>query len=438
MSRGSSVALRWALGLALLLALALAGLLAWQRRPPPWADALAPGAAAPSAAAAEPVASADLLQRGALLARAGHCAGCHTERGGAAMAGGRAIATPFGEVRAANLTPDAATGLGQWRETDFRRALQHGQSRDGRLLLPACPYPHFTRVSDDDVRALWAWLRSQPPVAQARQPHALAWPYNTPLAIALWRSLYFRPGRFEPDPSRSEQVNRGAYLVEGLDHCGACHGQRGPLGGTSALGSAGGAVMPDQRWYAPSLTDAAEGGVPGRDVDELLQLLKTGVSARATVMGPMAAVVAGSTQYLTEADLRAMVAYLQQLPATPPAAPAAPRSGRWPRDAQAQLRGQQLYQDLCADCHGDQGQGAAGIYPPLADNPTVTMTDSRNLLQAIRRGGFAPATAGNPRPYGMPSFDLADADLAALASWLRAAWGHDAAPVQAVQVLLAR
>ena len=431
MSRSATLALRWTLILALLLALSLAGLLAWQLRPPPWADPSALSAAA----AAEPAVSAELLQRGATLARAGNCAGCHTERGGAAYAGSRAIATPFGELRSANLTPDAATGLGNWRETDFRRALQHGQSRDGRLLLPACPYPSFTRVSDDDVRALWAWLRSQPPLTQARQPHALAWPYNTQLAIAVWRSLYFRPGRFEPDATRSAQVNRGAYLVEGLGHCGACHGQRGLLGGSAALGSAGGAVMPDQRWYAPSLTDAAEGGVPGRDADELLQLLKTGVSARATVMGPMAAVVAGSTQHLAESDLRAMVAYLQQLPAAPPAAL---DSGAQRREADALRRGQQLYQDLCTDCHGDQGQGAPGIYPPLAGNPTVTMADSRNLLQSIRRGGFPPATAGNPRPYGMPSFDLPDADLAALASWLRAAWGHDAAPVQAVQVLLAR
>jgi len=373
-----------------------------------------------------------------MLARAGHCAGCHTERGGAAYAGGRAIPTPFGELRSPNLTPDAATGLGNWRETDFRRALQQGQSRDGRLLLPACPYPSFTRVSDDDVQALWAWLRSQPPVAQAPQPHALAWPYNTQLAIALWRSLYFRPGRFEPDATRSEQANRGAYLVNGLGHCDACHGRRGLLGNSAALGaegSTGGAVMPDQRWYAPSLTDAAEGGVPGRDADELVQLLKTGVSPRATVMGPMAEVVAGSTQHLAESDLRAMVAYLQQLPATPPVAVRA-RAQR--RDAEPLQRGRQLYQDLCTDCHGDQGQGAPGIYPPLAGNPTVTMADSRNLLQSIRRGGFPPATAGNPRPYGMPSFDLPDADLAALASWLRAAWGHDAAPVQAVQVLLAR
>lgn len=417
---------RWLAATLALLALLLAAAVAWQLRPPSANDGPPQTTAPPDAA---------LLQQGAYLARAGNCAGCHTARGGAPYAGGRAIPTPFGVARSANLTPDPASGLGSWQLADFRRALQQGRSRDGHLLLPACPYPSFTLVSDDDARALWAFLRSQAPAAVPNQRHALRWPFDTQLALAAWRSLYFRPGRFEPDPMRSTELNRGAYLVNGLGHCGACHAERNLLGASAALGGAGGGVLPDQHWVAPALTDAAEGGVPGRDPDELLQLLKTGVSSRATVMGPMAAVVAGSTQHLTEADLRAMVAYLQALPA----APAPPPDGkRWQRTPAALARGEQLYQDHCADCHGEQGQGAPGIYPPLAGNPTVTMTDTRNLVRAITRGGFAPATAGNPRPYGMPGFDLPDADLAALATWLRAAWGHNASPVQPVQVLLAR
>ena len=417
-------ALRALAAALLLVALLFAALVAWQLHAPTLGGGTLPADTPPSA---------ERLQQGAYLARAGHCAGCHTPRGGAPYAGGRAINTPFGVARSANLTPDPVHGLGGWQQADFRRALQQGRSRDGRLLLPACPYPSFTLVSDDDASALWAWLRSQPPAAQPNQPHALRWPFNTQLALALWRSLYFRPGRFEPDTTLSSEVNRGAYLVNGLGHCGACHAERNLLGASAALGGAGGGILPDQHWVAPSLTNAAEGGVPGRDPVELVQLLKTGVSNRATVMGPMAAVVAGSTQHLTEADLQAMVAYLQALPAVPP-----PAAVRWQRAPAALARGEQLYQDHCADCHGAEGQGAPGIYPPLAGNATVTMADSRNLVRAITRGGFPPATAGNPRPYGMPGFDLPDADLAALATWLRATWGHDASPVQAVQVLLAR
>lgn len=391
-----------------------------------------PPAGGPSAPSQAP--TAEQRARGAYLARAGNCAACHTARGGAPYAGGRAIETPFGAVVAGNLTPDAATGLGAWTADDFWRALHHGRSRDGRLLVPAFPYPNFTLVTRDDADALWAWLRTLPPVVQPNRPHALRWPYNTQAALALWRTVNFRPGVFEPDPAQTAQVNRGAYLVNGLGHCSACHASRNPLGASAALDDAGGAALPDQQWVAPALTDAAEGGVPGRAPDELVRLLKTGVSARATVMGPMAEVVAASTQHLSEADLHAMVAYLQQLPAAPAPAPRPRRT----RPADAMGRGEQLYTDHCADCHGAQGQGAPGIYPPLAGNPTVTMADTRNLVRAITRGGFPPATAGNPRPYGMPGFDLPHADLAALITWLRAAWGHDAAPVRPVDVLLTR
>ena len=392
------------------------------------------GSPTPGPIAAMPASTAEQLARGAYLARAGNCAACHTARGGAPYAGGRAIDTPFGAVFAGNLTPDAATGLGAWNADDFWRALHHGRSRDGRLLTPAFPYPNFTLVTRDDADALWAWLRTLPPVAQPNRPHALRWPFNTQMAQALWRTLYFRPGSFEPDPALSATVNRGAYLVNGLGHCGACHASRNPLGGSGALDDAGGSALPNQPWIAPSLTDAAAGGVPGRSADELVRLLKTGVSARATVMGPMAEVVAGSTQHLSEPDLHAMVAYLLQLPHAPAPTPPA----RTQRPPEAMARGEQLYADHCADCHGAQGQGAPGIYPPLAGNPTVTMADARNLVRAITRGGFPPATAGNPRPYGMPGFDLPHADLAALATWLRAAWGHDATPVMPVDVLLVR
>ena len=379
--------------------------------------------------------NAEQISRGAYLARAGNCAACHTARGGAPYAGGRGIATPFGTVYSGNLTPDPSTGLGRWTAAEFWRAMHHGKSRDGRLLYPAFPYPNYSLVSRADTDDLLAYLRSLPAVTQAPIDHALRWPYSSQAALALWRALFFSPGKFEPRADQSNTWNRGAYLVNGLGHCSACHASRNLLGASAGLADAdAGGKLPAQNWYAPSLADPDEAGVTEGSEAELVQLLKTGVSRRATVMGPMAEVVAGSTQHLTIADLRAMAEYLRsissgqhrprKLAANPPAA--------------TMTRGEDLYTSHCADCHGAQGQGAPGQYPALAGNRSVTMANPRNLLQAITAGGFPPATDGNPRPYGMPAFDLPHADLAALTTWLRASWGHQAAPVSEVDVLLNR
>ena len=422
--RGTTVAgLLLALAAVLLLAL---GLL--------WHLGVGPMDEPDDLSAPAPAATPALVARGALLARAANCAGCHTARGGEPYAGGRAIATPFGTVYPGNLTPDAGA-LGGWSAVDFRRALHLGRSRDGRLLVPAFPYPHFTQIPREDVDALFLYLKTVAPVARPDTPQALRFPFNTQLALAAWRSLYFRPGRMPPEPARSAEWQRGAYLVNALGHCAACHGARNLLGASAGLADGhGGAPLPREPWYAPSLADPAEAGLAGWPVDEAVALLKTGSTARAVVLGPMAEVVAQSTQHLDEADLRAMVVYLQSLPA--PAAAGARTTA--PRDPLVMARGGELYRQHCADCHGAQGQGAPGVYPALVGNRVVTMTRPANLLLAVTRGGFAPGTAANPRPYGMPPFDLPDEDLAALLTWLRGSWGHDAAPVSPVDVLIAR
>jgi mono/diheme cytochrome c family protein len=379
--------------------------------------------------------TADSIARGAYLARAGNCAGCHSDRGGAAYAGGRGIATPFGTVYAGNLTPDAS-GLGAWTVVDFRRALRHGRGRDGRLLVPAFPYTHFTQVSRDDADALFAYLRSVPPVPQTNRPHALRFPYNTQAALAVWRALYFRPGAAPAQPGRSAEWHRGAYLVNGLGHCSACHGGRNGLGASAALDAGrGGAPLPLQAWYAPSLADPQEAGLQHWPMADAVALLKTGQAPQGIAQGPMAEVVAQSTQHLTEDDLRAMVSYLQALPERGDGAAHTPLP---PRPAATMALGAALYKQHCADCHGAQGQGAPGIYPALAGNRLVTMARTSNLLLAVTRGGFAPGTAAHPRPYGMPPFDLGHDELAALLTWLRASWGHDAPPVSEVDALLAR
>ena len=394
-------------------------------------SALAAGAAGDTAA---------LVARGAYLVRAGSCAGCHTERGGAPFAGGRAIETPFGSVYASNLTPDVATGIGGWSADDFWRAMHNGRSRDGRLLYPAFPYPNYTRLARADADAMHAYLRSLVPVARANTPHALRFPFGLQASLAVWRALFFRPARFEPEPARPAAWNRGAYLVEALGHCNACHARRNALGATAGPLDLAGGLIPIQNWYAPSLNDDAEAGVAAWPAADVAALLRSGVSPRGVAQGPMAEVVAGSTQHLDDADLAAMVAYLQALPATvkpetPTAAPASTLA-----QAADVAGGLRLYGLHCAGCHGEDGRGVAGAYPALAGSRAVTMNHPVNLVHIVLRGGYAPVTAGNPRPFGMPPFAtvLSDADVSAVLSYVRSAWGHRASEVTPLDVTRAR
>ena len=380
----------------------------------------------------------NLIARGAYLARAGNCMACHTARGGQSYAGGLGIATPFGTVFSSNLTPDAGTGLGSWSAADFWRALHNGRSKSGRLLYPAFPYTGYTRVTRDDSDALFAYLRSLPAAPQANQPHALRFPYQSQAALAVWRALYFSPGVYAPDAGRNAEWNRGAYLVTGLGHCSACHSARDALGGTragKALDLAGG-LIPMQNWYAPSLASPQEAGVADWSPDEIVGLLKNGVSPRASVTGPMAEVVLRSTQYLTPDDLGALAQYLKALPAShpaspPPDAPVPPASASFDRAKAAKL-----YERHCAQCHGDQGLGVANAYPALAGNRAVTMAAMENLVQIVLNGAYAPATAGNPRPFGMPPFVLvlSDSEVAGVVSHIRGAWGNRAGDITPLQV----
>ncbi len=400
-------------------------------------------------------ASAALVARGAYLARAGNCAGCHTRQGGTAYAGGRAIETPFGAVYAPNLTPHDDAGLGRWTAAEFWRAMHNGRSRDGRLLYPAFPYPNYSLVTRADTDALFAWLRTLPPAPDATPPHRLRFPYDTQAALAVWRALYFRPARFEADPARDAAWNRGAYLVRGLGHCGACHDGRNPLGAPRHQDGLGGGLIPAQNWYAPALNRRSEAGVAHWDETDVIALLRTGVSRHGSVLGPMADVVRNSTQYLDAGDLRAMSVYLRSLtqadadareadagagapahgPDPAPATGSAPGSGPAPGSAPAPAAsiGARLYDMHCAQCHGDRGEGVAGIYPRLAGNRSVMHEPPANLVRIVLSGGFAPVTAGNPRPFGMPPFAtvLDDADLAAVLTHVRTSWGNQARALSA-------
>lgn len=413
--------------LALLAALAF-GLLGWQRN---LSDAAPPSTTPVS------------LERGAYLAAVGNCAGCHTARGGERLAGGRPIPTPFGTVFSSNLTPHA-TGLAGWSADDFWRALHLGQSRDGRLLVPAHPVTNTTLVTRDDADSLHAWLQAQPPVAAERRGHELRWPWNSDLtsqlAVAAWRALYFRPGVYQPDPARDAAWNRGAYLSQGLAHCSACHASRNVLGGDGGAADFRGGLLAGLGWVAPSLLDPHEAGVQRWPDATLQRWLRDGQVQDHTAQGPMAEVVLGSTAALNDADLAAMSTYLRALPEQAVARPQAAEP-----DPRRRTLGAGLYRDHCASCHGERGEGrsneaGAPAYPPLAGSRLVTQASAANLLRVIERGGFAPATPGQPRPYGMPPFAgvLGADELAALASHLRQSWGHAAGEVDAVEVLRLR
>jgi mono/diheme cytochrome c family protein len=357
---------------------------------------------------------------------------CHTARGGAAYAGGLAVHTPFGTLYASNLTPDAKTGIGTWSAAHFWRAMHNGRSKDGRLLYPAFPYPSYTRVTREDSDAIFAYLLSLPAVEQRQRPHALRFPYNSQVALAVWRAFFFEPGTYRPETGRSAEWNRGAYLVHGLGHCVACHSPRNVFGATTEALELSGGLIPMRGWYAPSLLAAREAGVADWDAQHIVDLLKVGVSARGSVMGPMAEVVFRSTQYLSDDDLRAMAVFLKSLPRPPQDAQETPAA---PNDAMR--AGEIVYKKHCADCHGDNGEGAKGAYPALASNRAVTMAVAANVMRVVLSGGYLPATAGNPRPYGMPPYAhvLDDAQIAAVVSYIRAAWGNAAAPVSQLQVM---
>ncbi len=396
----------------------------------------------------------EVLVRGAYLAQVGNCAACHTARGGAAFAGGKPIHTPFGAVYTSNITPDTTTGIGLWSAQAFYRAMHEGRSADGHLLTPAFPYPNYTHVTRADSDALYAYfMQSVAPVVQANRPHGLPFPFNTQIALAVWRLMFFEKGNADTTENiaapaifqratasnstiKMAEIQRGAYLVRGLGHCSACHAQRNALGATVQEPLLSGALMPMQDWYAPSLMDASQAGVMHWPAQDVVALLKTGVSPNASVAGPMAEVVAKSTQYWSDADLQATAAYLQSLPESPVV-----QRGKPSQNAPFYERGEQLFAKHCASCHGAQGQGVklegAVALPALAGNRAVTMHTSANLVRILLAGGYAPSTAGNPRPFGMPPFVhvLSDEDIAAVTTYIRGAWGNRGDAVSAADVV---
>ena len=377
-------------------------------------------------------APASTIAKGEYLARAGDCIACHTAPEGKLFAGGRAMLTPFGTLYTSNISPDPETGIGKWTADEFYRMMHTGRSRDGGLIYPAMPFASYTKITREDSDAIYAYLRSVEPVKQPNRPHDLSFPYNNRSLILGWRTLFFTEGEYQPDPSKSAEWNRGAYLVEGLGHCGMCHTPINALGGNSQSDAFKGGLIPMQNWYAPSLTSNKEAGLGDWSIKDISDLLRTGVSNRGAVYGPMAEVTYNSLQYLSDEDTRAMAVYLKGI--AQDTAPDVAQTSVPPSEGSLLMSlGKTVYDQRCASCHGTQGEGAPPHYPPLAGNQSIQMQSAVNAIRMVLNGGYPPGTAGNPMPYGMPPFagTLSDNEVAAVVTYIRTSWGNRGAAISA-------
>jgi mono/diheme cytochrome c family protein len=397
----------------------------------------------------DPALTSDLAQRqpdatrGAYIAVLGDCAFCHTSPQGQAFAGGLKIATPIGAVYSSNITPDSEAGIGRYSLKDFIRAMRFGVRPDGTRLYPAMPYTAYARVTDQDLQDLLAYLQSGvAPVHQASRASDIPWPLNLRWPLALWNAAFHEPAGFQADASKDAQWNRGAYLVEGLAHCGTCHTPRGVFfeekdaRGTTDLFLSG--TRLDE--FSPINLRGNEGDGLGRwSADAIATLLKSGRNEHSAVTGSMTEVVRHSTQFMTEQDVGAIAAYLKSLSPAPGKRASFAANDTTIHTILAgteQSPGGRIYLDSCAACHRLSGSGESLTFPTLAGNSTVLNSDPSSLVAVILNGARAPATDAAPTGLAMPGFGWRydDTDIAALATFIRTSWGNDAAPVSAAQV----
>lgn len=372
--------------------------------------------------------SFDQIQRGRYLAIAGDCSACHTDPGGKSYAGGRVIPTPFGDLVAPNLTPDLTTGIGAWSDDDFVNALQIGEGDDGTHLYPAMPYPYYTKMPRDDILAIRAYLSTLQPVHNEVHSNQLPFPFDIRWGMIGWNWLYFTPGRFAPVAGKSPEWNRGAYLVQGPGHCGACHTAKNFAGGDDTDHALMGGVL--QGWFSPNVTADPHSGIGGWSVGQIVEYLKTGRNEIGAATGPMAEVIADSTSKLTDGDLKAIAVYLKDLKAAPPAIK--PVSTEDP----AMKAGEAIYVDECSACHARDGTGVAKLFPAMKENPNVQSQDPTTLIRVVLHGTQNVATPLAPTGPSMPAFGwkLTDKQTADVLTYVRNSWGNAAGAVSAGDV----
>jgi mono/diheme cytochrome c family protein len=370
------------------------------------------------------------IEHGRYLTIVGDCAACHTLPGsGHDLAGGRAIETPFGRLLAPNITPDRATGIGAWTDDEFINAMIKGTGRNGVHLYPAMPYTYYTKVTRDDALAIRAYLNTVPAVQNAVDVNQLPFPLDIRAAMMVWNQLYFTPGTFTPNPNKSAEWNRGAYLAEGLGHCGLCHTPKTILGGDKTSERLQGYAL--QGWFAADITNDPRRGLGSWSVDDVANYLKIGHSSSSMGTGLMGETIGQSTSHMNDADLKAIATYLkdQSGPGDSQADPPAP-------DQSTMTVGAKIYADECSGCHVANGKGSAGLFPPLAGSALVQQTDPTSLMHVVLRGARSVATDGAPTAPAMPQFAwlLKDDEVAAVLTYIRNSWGNAAPAVSAGEV----
>lgn len=377
----------------------------------------------PRAEIAHDLQAFDQIERGRYLATLADCTACHTEPGGAPYAGGRLLATPFGNLAAPNITPDIESGIGSWSDDDFVNALQNGRGHGGTRLYPAMPYTYYSKMSRDDILAIRAYLDAVEPVYHPVNANQLPFPFNIRTSLIGWDWLFFTPGRFQPVAGKSDEWNRGAYLVQGPGHCGMCHTAKNSFGGDETDHALQGGVL--QGWFSPNVTGDPRRGIGGWSIEEIVAYLKTGQNRTGFATGPMAEVVTDSTSHLTDGDLRAIAMYLKDQRS--PQAQVAPLDANDP----AMKAGQAIYVDQCSACHNRDGSGVPGIFPALKGNPDVQSDDPTTLVRVVLHGTQNVATPEAPTGPSMPAYgwQLNDKQAASVITYIRNSWGNAAAAV---------
>lgn len=391
------------------------------------------------------IADASLIAKGKYIAQTADCVACHTTLNGKPFAGGLPMLTPLGAIYSTNITPDKATGIGNYSFEQFKNAVKHGIRADKSALYPAMPYPSYQIMPDDDIAAMYAYFMSAvPAVQQANKPSELPPVLNWRWPLAYWQALFAPSRSFTPE-SQDTLLARGQYLVEGPGHCGSCHTKRGIGFQEVTLSNAkpeflSGAVI--DGWRAKSLRGEPQ-GLGLWQSGELVDFLKTGRTNTTAAFGAMADVVEHSTQYWTDADLQAMAAYLKTLSPAPNKASSLPKQPDTTTqkllDGNYDSRGAMLYAEYCQVCHRADGKGIPRIFPALANNSAVIANNPESVLQITLNGGRMPITPSDKMAFSMPAFNqLSDADVADVVNFVRNSWENQSTKVDIKDVVAMR
>jgi alcohol dehydrogenase (quinone), cytochrome c subunit len=384
------------------------------------------------------------IKKGEYLARVGDCVSCHTAPHGKDFAGGLPMLTPVGAIYTTNITPDPETGIGKYTESDFAKALRRGVAKDGHHLYPAMPYPSYAKVSDTDIHYLYLYFKhGVKPVRQANKASEIPWPLNYRFPLAIWNAFFLDKETYKPDPDKDANWNRGAYLVQGLGHCGACHTPRGLAFQEKGLTHESGKFLSGETlegWSATNLRGDHNTGLGRWSESDIVVYLKSGANQHSSAFGTMTPVINNSTEGMTLEDLTAMSSYLKTIKGSDDKGQKPYKYD--PSATLAQFKepekysGAKLYQQYCAACHSQNGQGVAPYLSPLAGNPAVMDPDPSSLINVILNGSPQLKPQGVAAPYNMPKFRhiLNDTEVAQLVTFMQKGWNHNLDATDAKQV----